>query len=299
MRTVDTFVDARASGLGGCVGLVPTMGYLHEGHTSLVEAARRECDTVVVSLFVNPLQFAPTEDLESYPRDLERDAEMVENAGADVLFAPRLSEMYPEEPLTTVSVASVTEGMEGEIRPGHFDGVATVVAKLFAGIAPDRSYFGRKDAQQLVTVRRMTADLSFPTVIIGVPIVREHDGLALSSRNIYLDPAERAAARSLSRGIVAVADAVQAGERSGRELEWIAAAPVNDESGIDLEYATFVDQDTASSLANLDRPAFLAVAARVGRTRLLDNVHIDRIDAGWVPDVGIRLDGPSILYREA
>jgi pantoate--beta-alanine ligase len=298
MRTVDTFVDARALG-SGCVGLVPTMGYLHEGHISLVEAARRSCDTVTVSLFVNPLQFAPTEDLESYPRDLERDAEMVEAAGADVLFAPQLSEMYPDEPLTTVSVASVTEGMEGGMRPGHFDGVATVVAKLFAGITPDRAYFGRKDAQQLVTVRRMTTDLSFPTAIIGAPIVREQDGLALSSRNIYLDPAERTAARSINRGIAAVADAVLAGERSGGELERIAAEPVNDEPGIDLDYATFVDQDTASSLADLNRPAFLAVAARVGRTRLLDNVHIDQIDSGWVPDVGVRLDEPSILYREA
>jgi pantoate--beta-alanine ligase len=275
------------------------MGYLHEGHISLVEAARRECDTVIVSLFVNPLQFAPTEDLESYPRDLEGDAEMVEAAGADVLFAPQLSEMYPDRPLTNVSVASVTEGMEGEIRPGHFDGVATVVAKLFVGIAPDRSYFGRKDAQQLVTVRRMTTDLSFPTVIVGAPIVRESDGLALSSRNTYLDPAERTAARSISRGIVAAADAVLAGERSGRQLERIAAAPVNDEPAIDLDYATFANQEMASSMSDLDRPAFLAVAARVGRTRLLDNVHFDRIGGGWVPDVGIRLDGPSILYREA
>ena len=297
MRTVDTFVDTRALG-SGCVGLVPTMGYLHEGHLSLVEAARRECDTVTVSLFVNPLQFAPSEDLESYPRDLERDTEMVEAAGADVLFAPHLSEMYPDEPLTTVSVASVTDGMEGGMRPGHFDGVATVVAKLFGGIAPDRAYFGRKDAQQLVTVRRMTTDLSLPTTIVGAPIVRESDGLALSSRNIYLDPAERAAARSLSRGIVAVADAVLAGERSGRVLERIAAKPVNDEPGIDLDYATFVDQDTASFLDDLNRPAFLAVAARVGRTRLLDNVHFDRINGGWIPDVGIRLDEPSMLYRE-
>ncbi|MEA3510167.1 MAG: pantoate--beta-alanine ligase [Actinomycetota bacterium] len=298
MRTVDTFADARELG-SGCVGLVPTMGYLHEGHVSLVEAARRECDTVVVSLFVNPLQFAPTEDLDSYPRDAQHDAEMVEAAGADVLFAPHLSEMYPDEPLTTVSVASVTEGMEGAARPGHFNGVATVVAKLFAGIAPARAYFGRKDAQQLVTVRRMTIDLSFPTVIIGAPIVREHDGLALSSRNIYLDPFERTAARSISRGIAAVADAVLAGERSAAEFERIAAAPVDNEPGIDLDYSTFVSQDTAAPLADLDQPAFLAIAARVGRTRLLDNVHIDRIGAGWVPDVGIHLDGPSILYREA
>lgn len=298
MRTVDTFAAAKELG-SGCVGLVPTMGYLHEGHTSLVDAARRECDTVTVSLFVNPLQFAPTEDLASYPRDLERDAEMVEAAGADVLFVPQLPEMYPGKPLTTVSVALVTEGMEGKIRPGHFDGVATVVAKLFAGIAPDRAYFGRKDAQQLVTVRRMAADLSFPTVIVGAAIVREPDGLALSSRNTYLDPPQRTAARSISKGVVAVANAIRAGERSGEQLERIAAAPIIQEAGIDLDYATLADQDTAVPLANLDRPAFLAVAARVGMTRLLDNVHIDRIDAEWVPDVGIRLDEPSILYREA
>ncbi len=298
MRTVRTFAEARALG-SGCVGLVPTMGYLHEGHISLVDAARRESDTVTVSLFVNPLQFGPTEDLGSYPRNFERDAEMVAAAGADILFAPQLAEMYPRDPLTTVTVAHVTEGMEGGIRPGHFDGVATVVTKLFAGLAPDRSYFGRKDAQQLVTVRRMSADLSFPTVIVGAPIVRESDGLALSSRNTYLDAAERIAAGSINRGIAAVADAVLAGERSGRQLERIAAAPVNEEPGIELDYATLANQDTASSLTDLDRPAFLAIAARVGRTRLLDNVHIDRTDAGWVPDVGIRLEGPSILYREA
>lgn len=298
MKTVRTFAEARALGLG-CVGLVPTMGYLHEGHISLVDAARRECDTVTVSLFVNPLQFGPNEDLASYPRDLERDAAMVAAAGADVLFAPQLAEMYPGESLTTVTVALVTEGMEGGLRPGHFDGVATVVAKLFAGVAPDRAYFGRKDGQQLVTVRRMTADLSFPTVIVGEPIVRESDGLALSSRNTYLDSAERTAARSISRGVAAVAEAVVAGERSGRQLEQIAAAPVNEEPGIDLDYGTLADQDTASSLTDLDRPAFLAVAARVGRTRLLDNVHIDRNGGGWVPDLGVRLDAPSILYGEA
>jgi len=298
MKTVHTFSDARALG-SGCVGLVPTMGYLHEGHISLVDAARRECDTVTVSLFVNPLQFAPTEDLASYPRDLERDAEMVEAAGADVLFAPSLEVMYPGEPLTTVSVGTVTEGMEGGLRPGHFDGVATVVAKLFAGLGPDRAYFGRKDAQQLVTVRRMTADLSFPIEIVGEPIVRESDGLALSSRNTYLDSDERTAARAISRGMVAVAEAIIEGERSATELERIAAAPVNDEPGIDLDYATLADQDTAMALTDLDQPAFLAVAARVGRTRLLDNVHIDRIDGGWVPDVGFGLDEPSILYGEA
>jgi pantoate--beta-alanine ligase len=297
VRIVDTFEAARDLA-GGCVGLVPTMGYLHEGHLSLVKAARRDCDTVTVSLFVNPLQFGPNEDLASYPRDLDRDAALVAESGADVLFAPPLEVMYPDRMLTIVSVAEVTDGMEGARRPGHFAGVATVVAKLFAGIRPDRSYFGRKDAQQLVTVRRMTADLSFPTVIVGSPIVREADGLALSSRNIYLDSAQRTAARSISRGMFAAAEAVMAGERSASELERIAGAPANAEEGVELDYATLSDQGTAAPLERLDRPAFLAMTARVGTTRLLDNIHIDRIDDRWVPDVGIRLDRTSILYKE-
>ena len=298
MQVVERFAAARSAATG-CVGFVPTMGYLHEGHISLVEAARGECDTVTVSIFVNPLQFAPTEDLSAYPRDLDRDLRLVEAAGADVVFAPPLEEMYPTEPLTRVTVADVTDGMEGAVRPGHFDGVATVVAKLFAGIAPNRAYFGRKDAQQLVTVRRMAADLSFPIHVVGAPIVREADGLALSSRNTYLDPDQRIAARSLSAGIVAVADAVERGERSAEVLERTAAATIEDEPGIDLDCRTPAGQEAAAPLTVPARPAFLAVAARVGRTRLLDNVHIDRRDGDWIPDRGIRLDGPSILYGEA
>lgn len=298
MRTVRTFAEARRFHQG-LVGLAPTMGYLHEGHISLIDMARGECDTVMVSLFVNPLQFVNGDDLDIYPRDLDRDAALAAAAGADILFAPPVEEMYPREPLTTVTVSGVTERMEGTFRPGHFDGVATVVAKLFAGTAPDRAYFGRKDAQQLATVRRLAADLSFPTVIVGAPIVREADGLALSSRNKYLDAAQRDAARSISRGMMDVAEAVTAGERSARELERIASKTVHDEPGIDLEYATLAGQDTAARLSTLDRPAFLAVTARVGSTRLLDNVHVDLIDGGWIPDVGVRLDGPSILYKEA
>ncbi|MGB5531577.1 MAG: pantoate--beta-alanine ligase [Acidimicrobiia bacterium] len=298
MKTVATFAEVRALSRG-CVGFVPTMGYLHEGHLSLIDAARRECDIVVVSLFVNPLQFGPNEDLASYPRDLDRDARLLETAGADVLFAPPLDVMYPSDPLTTVTVGEVTQGMEGARRPGHFDGVATVVAKLLAGVGPDRSYFGRKDAQQLVTVRRMVLDLSFPTVVVGAPIVREADGLALSSRNIFLDPPQRNAALSISRGLFAAAAAVTAGEMSARQIERIASTVVGEESGIDLDYATLADQDTAAPVTRLDRPVFLALAARVGSTRLLDNVHIDRLEGGWVPDVGTRLREPSILYREA
>ena len=297
MKIVESFEAARDLA-EGCVGLVPTMGYLHEGHLSLVEAARRECDTVTVSLFVNPLQFGPNEDLASYPRDLDRDAALVSDLGADVLFAPPVEVMYPGEMLTTVTVERVTEGMEGARRPGHFDGVATVVAKLLAGIQPDRSYFGRKDAQQLVTVRRMAAELSFPTIVVGSPIVREADGLALSSRNIYLDTAPRDAARSISSGMFAAAEAVTAGERSATELERIASAPANAEAGIDVEYATLSNQATAAPLDRLDRPAFLAMTAKVGTTRLLDNIHIDRLDDRWVPDIGVRLDQTSTLYKE-
>ena len=297
MRIVESFEAARDLA-AGCVGFVPTMGFLHEGHLSLVEAARRDCDTVTVSLFVNPLQFGPGEDLASYPRDLDRDAALVADLGADVLFAPPVDLMFPGDPLTTVTVAQVTEGMEGARRPGHFDGVATVVAKLFAGIQPDRSYFGRKDAQQLVTVRRMAADLSFPTVIVGSPIVREADGLALSSRNIYLDAAQRDAARSISSGMFAAAEAVVAGERSARALEQIAVSPASAAAGIDVEYAALADQDRAAPIDLLDRPAFLAMTAKVGTTRLLDNIHIDRIDGRWVPDVGARLGETSILYKE-
>lgn len=297
MIIVASFEETRRLGAGR-VGLVPTMGFLHEGHLSLIEAARSEADTVVVSLFVNPLQFGAGEDLASYPRAIERDAALAEDAGADVLFVPPLEEMYPDEPLTRVTVASVTEGMEGAMRPGHFDGVATVVAKLLAGIGPQEAYFGRKDAQQLVTVRRMVRDLSFPVRIVGAPIVREADGLALSSRNTYLTEQQRAAAVSISRGMMAVADAVDAGERDGATLEAIAAKSVGDQIDIDLDYAILVDQETAASIPELDRPAFLAAAARVGRTRLLDNVHFDRIGDDWVPDRGIRLDGSSILYKE-
>ncbi|HSG79483.1 MAG TPA: pantoate--beta-alanine ligase, partial [Acidimicrobiia bacterium] len=189
------------------------MGYLHEGHLALIEAAREGSDTVVVSLFVNPLQFDQASDLARYPRDLERDAALAASAGADILFAPDVTEMYPDEPVTRVRLATLTSTMEGAHRPGHFDGVATVVAKLFAGLRPDRAWFGRKDAQQLVVIGRMAADLSFPVEVVGHPTLREADGLALSSRNVFLSSDEREVALSLSRGLFAAADAVAVGGR--------------------------------------------------------------------------------------
>jgi len=293
-----TFAEARPK-TGSSVGLVPTMGALHEGHLSLVEAAADANEVTVVSLFVNPTQFGEEEDLADYPRDLQRDAELAEKAGADVLFAPANDEVYPRPPLTSVSVHGVSDGMEGDHRPGHFDGVAIVVTKLLAGLRPDRAYFGRKDAQQLAVVAQMAADLSFPVGIVGRPTVRERDGLALSSRNIRLSAAERLAALSLFAGLGAVADAVDRGEGSASALEALARAPIVAESGATFEYATLASQQDAAPLRGLDAPAFLAVAARVGTTRLIDNVHIDSAGDRWVTDLGSRLDGPSILYGEA
>ena len=298
MRMASTFAEARPK-TGSSVGLVPTMGALHEGHLSLVEAAADANEVTVVSLFVNPTQFGEEEDLADYPRDLQRDAELAEKAGADVLFAPANDEVYPRPPLTSVSVHGVSDGMEGDHRPGHFDGVAIVVTKLLAGLRPDRAYFGRKDAQQLAVVAQMAADLSFPVGIVGRPTVRERDGLALSSRNIRLSAAERLAALSLFAGLGAVADAVDRGEGSASALEALARAPIVAESGATFEYATLASQQDAAPLRGLDAPAFLAVAARVGTTRLIDNVHIDSAGDRWVTDLGSRLDGPSILYGEA
>jgi pantoate--beta-alanine ligase len=270
------------------------MGYLHEGHLALVRAARRAGDTVLVSLFVNPLQFDEQGDLDRYPRDEARDADLIEAQGCDVLFAPSIGEMYPTTPRATVVMDGVVERMEGGYRPGHFSGVATVVAKLFAGLRPDVAMFGRKDAQQLVVVTRMAADLSFPVEVVGRPTVREQDGLALSSRNVFLDAAERHAALALSRGLMAAADAANAGERAGAVLEGIVRDEIDRIPMVRLEYVELADAEEAARLAVLDRPGFLAVAARVGSTRLIDNVWFE---APHQPDRGAWLDGPSLLYE--
>ena len=267
------------------VGLVPTMGALHRGHLSLLAEARRRCDAVVMSLFVNPLQFDRPDDLERYPRDPERDTRLAAEAGVDVVFAPSVEVMYPREPLTTVHVGGVTEVMEGRHRPGHFDGVATVVAKLFAVVAPDVAFFGRKDHQQLVVVRQMAADLSFPVEVVGCPTVREPDGLALSSRNVFID--ERARAASIARGLRRAAAAVDAGERAGERLQ----ALVTEELELDsVHYVQLASQARAEPLARLDRPAFLAVAGTLGGVRLIDNLPIDLVGEMWVPDLGITLE---------
>lgn len=289
MKVVETPGEVRRVE-GRVRGLVPTMGFLHEGHLSLVEAARRDCDVVVMSLFVNPLQFDRPDDLDRYPRDFERDATLAREAGVDVLYAPPLEVMYPRRPLARITVEGVTEHMEGAHRPGHFDGVALVVAKLLVSLQPDRSYFGRKDHQQLALVRRLAADLTFPGEVVGCPIVRDADGLALSSRNVLVSDRERAL--TINRGLEAAADAVERGVTAADQLCETIRAEL-DMDGVD--YVTLASQDSARPLDMLDRPSFLAVAGTVGDVRLIDNLPLDLVGEMFVPDRGIRLDAPSRL----
>jgi pantoate--beta-alanine ligase len=276
---------------GRSVGLVPTMGAFHEGHRSLMRAARGRDDAVVVSLFVNPLQFGPAEDLDRYPRDLAGDLAVAAAEGVDVVFAPPVREMYPgwpAPPLTTVSVAGLTDGLCGSARPGHFDGVATVVAKLFAIVGPSTAYFGKKDAQQLAVVRRMAADLCLPVEVVGCPLVREPDGLAMSSRNRNLTPAEREAATVIHRGLRAGAElVVDGGERDAGRLRRVVANVLTTEELVRLEYAEVVAADTLAPVEVLGGEVLVAVAARVGDVRLIDNMTI-RIDAeGAAVDLGV------------
>jgi pantoate--beta-alanine ligase len=268
----------RARAAGRLVGLVPTMGALHQGHISLLTRARVECDVVAVSIFVNPLQFGDPEDIAHYPRTLERDLAACAHSGADVVFVPSVREMYPswpDAPSTTVSVRGVSEGWEGASRPGHFDGVATVVAKLFTTAGPCRAYFGLKDFQQLAVVRRMARELSLPVEVVGCPIVREADGLALSSRNVRLSPPERQAATVLSRALTAGRAALAGGERSGAAVAAAMRAVAATEPLVALDYAVMVDADTLEEVATVADPGRgslrLLIAAQVGPVRLIDN----------------------------
>ncbi|TMF93162.1 MAG: pantoate--beta-alanine ligase [Chloroflexi bacterium] len=248
------------------IGLVPTMGALHAGHLSLVELARRENDVVVVSVFVNPIQFGPGEDFARYPRDPDRDARLLGEGEVDAIYEPRTELMYPPGASTRVHVGGIAEPLEGKARPGHFEGVATVVTKLLAAVEPDRAYFGQKDAQQVAVVKRLVRDLDLGVEIRVGPIVREEDGLALSSRNVYLDPAERKAAASLSDALRDAARAYAAGERDPVRLRAVLVARLRAEPLADLEYAELVDA------ATFEKPGTLAViAARIGKTRLIDN----------------------------
>jgi pantoate--beta-alanine ligase len=263
---------ARAA--GATVGFVPTMGYLHEGHTSLMAAARRDCDLVVASIFVNPLQFGAGEDLDAYPRDLPRDLALSEAAGVDLVLAPPVEEMYPRPVLTTVTVDDITARFEGASRPTHFAGVATVVAKLFAIVGAGRAYFGEKDWQQVCVVRRMASDLSLPVEVVACPTHREDDGLARSSRNVYLSADERAAAPVLHRALRHGAALVEAGERDPVVVEAAMAEVVAAEPLVLLDYAAAVEADTLVSPAVLAGEVRLLIAARVGAPRLLDNVGV-------------------------
>jgi pantoate--beta-alanine ligase len=272
---------------GGVVALVPTMGSFHDGHRSLMRAARAEADLVVVSLFVNPTQFGPDEDLDGYPRDLDGDAAAAAAEGVDVLFVPSVTEMYPDPPRTTVHVDGLTDRLCGASRPTHFDGVATVVTKLFSIVGPCRAYFGRKDAQQLAVIRRLVDDLNLPVAVIGCPLVREPDGLARSSRNAYLTPDERDAATVLWRALTAAADAIRAGERDGATLEAVAQSTIRSEPRVRLDYAQLVDAHTMHPVAQVDGELVLAVAAFVGRARLIDNLTITAVGAEVETDLGV------------
>jgi pantoate--beta-alanine ligase len=261
--------------LGKSVGLVPTMGCFHAGHISLMRAARKECDYVVVSLFVNPTQFGPEEDFEDYPRDLSRDAQMAEEAGVDCVFHPRAEEIYPQPYLTYVNVEDITETLCGADRPGHFRGVTTIVAKLFNIVPAHRSYFGLKDAQQALVIRKMVEDLDFDMEIVVCPTVREEDGLAKSSRNMYLEPEEREAARVLYRSLQLAGRLVSEGERdAGRILEEMKKL-YSEEPLVEPEYIEAVDCQLLEPVDRLQGEVLIAVAARVGKARLIDNILLD------------------------
>jgi pantoate--beta-alanine ligase len=263
--------DARRR--GSTVGFVPTMGFFHDGHVSLMDAARANNDVVVVSLFVNPTQFGPNEDLGAYPRDAEGDARRATAAGVDVLFAPSVAEMYPRPMLTSVRVDGVTDGLCGASRPHHFGGVATVVTKLLSIVGPCTAYFGKKDYQQLVVVRRLVADLDLPVEVVGCPIVREPDGLAMSSRNAYLSPDERPAAAVLYRALEGALKTVMSGERNAARVRDAAVEIIGSEPLVNLEYAEVVRGDDLRPVAELEDGVehVVALAARAGTTRLIDN----------------------------
>ncbi len=257
---------------GRTVGLVPTMGYLHDGHRSLLQAAAAGNDVAALTIFVNPLQFAPTEDLSTYPRDLRGDLAMARDAGVRHVFTPGVAEMYPEPVMTTVSVGGVSQGFEGASRPTHFDGVATVVNKLFNIAGPCRAYFGEKDYQQLAVVRRMVTDLSIPVTIIGCPTVRDPDGLAMSSRNVRLSPAERSAAPVLHRALRAAADAITAGERDPARVRALMRDVVGAQDLGELDYAEVVDAATFAVPDPLAGELRLLIAVRFATARLIDNL---------------------------
>ncbi|MGH7565102.1 MAG: pantoate--beta-alanine ligase [Gemmatimonadota bacterium] len=265
---------ARARKAGRRIGFVPTMGALHEGHLSLVDAAREKEEWVALSIFVNPLQFGPGEDLRRYPRDLERDTELAAGRGADLIFAPAVEEMVPRPLATRIAMEGIVDELEGASRPGHFAGVLTIVTKLFHIVQPDVAVFGQKDAQQAVAVRRLVADLDFPIQIVVAPIVRDEDGVALSSRNAYLSDEERVRARALFRSLETARSRVEKGEREARAVERAMLEVLKGTPGVEIEYAAVVDPELFERLERIDGPTLAVVAARVGSTRLIDNLTL-------------------------
>jgi pantoate--beta-alanine ligase len=250
------------------------MGYLHAGHLSLVQRARQECDSVVVSIYVNPTQFSPQEDLNKYPRDLERDLDLLRREGVDLVWIPGDSVMYPPGYQTWVTVEQVTQPMEGAFRPTHFRGVATVVAKLFNAVQPQKAYFGQKDAQQAVVIRTMSRDLDFPIEIVVCPIVREPDGLAMSSRNVYLKSDERQAAVVLSRGLFKARDSFEAGEHDAQRLKQIVVDTIATQPLVKIQYVSCADPQTLQELEGQVEHALISLAVTIGKTRLIDNVMV-------------------------
>ncbi|MBQ7517285.1 MAG: pantoate--beta-alanine ligase [Bacteroidales bacterium] len=279
MRVVKTIKEVREQvgawkKEGFSIGFVPTMGYLHEGHQSLIRKSAEQNDRTVVSVFVNPIQFGPNEDLEAYPRDLERDKAAVEEAGGDLIFNPEPSEMYPNHFTSFIDTTETTELLCGAVRPIHFRGVCTVVGKLFNIVLPDRAYFGQKDAQQLATIRRFVRDLNFPVEVIACPIVRESDGLAKSSRNTYLNPAERQAAVILSKSLNLGREAIEQGERDAKKVIAVITASLQSEPLARIDYVEVVDFENIQRVERIAGETLVAIAVYIGKTRLIDNFVI-------------------------
>jgi pantoate--beta-alanine ligase len=276
MKIINSIVHMQALAIapereGRRIAFVPTMGYLHEGHASLLREGRKRGDVLVLSIFVNPIQFGKNEDLDSYPRNMDRDCQIAEACGVDIVFIPTAAEMYPDGFQTGVTVRDISLPLCGASRPGHFDGVATVVTKLFNIVRPDVALFGRKDYQQLAVIRRMTADLNMPVEIVGMPIVREADGLAMSSRNAYLSPDERQSALCLSRAVIRAREMFAAGERSVAVLAGETRTVIEREAAAAVEYVEFRDGATLNELEVADSGTLLALAVKIGQTRLIDN----------------------------
>jgi pantoate--beta-alanine ligase len=280
MRLIET-IDELQSELGAyrkmgkTIGFVPTMGYLHEGHISLVKASKKDNDITVMSIFVNPTQFGPNEDFESYPRDLSGDSKKAEEGGADLIFAPSVQEMYPSGYNTFIDVYGITDKMCGKLRPGHFRGVCTVVAKLFNIVRPDRAYFGQKDAQQVAVIRRMNKDLNMGIEIISCPIIREEDGLAKSSRNVYLNADERKAALILSRTLARATDIIKGGETDISRIKTIMEEDISKEKLAKIDYVEISQADTLEEVSSAAGTLLVALAVKIGNTRLIDNVIVE------------------------